>query len=344
MIRIGVLGTSGIAERRMIPAIRKEASFRYAGVAFSTREEMGFSGTDEAFAPLLAQKQEKAERFRNSFGGKTYAGYGALLEDPEIDAVYIALPPAMHAQWIRKALLLGKHVLAEKPFTIRAEDTRETVELARNRGLALIENYGFCLHAQMGIIRRRIEDGEIGDLRLVRAAFGFPHRDSGDFRYNRSLGGGALLDCGGYTLKAGSVILGPEAEAVSASSVITEGHEVDVFGSATMRRPDGLCAQLAWGMDQGYRCELEIWGSRGMITAPRIFTAPDGFPAPVILKKGSETAEETAADDQFLRILERFADCVREEETRGRVMDEILLQAELTEQVRSRDVRRNERQ
>ena len=64
----------------------------------------------------------------------------------------------------------------------------------------------------------------------------------------------------------------------------------------------------------------------------------------MILKKGSETAEETAADDQFLRILERFADCVREEETRGRVMDEILLQAELTEQVRSRDVRRNERQ
>ena len=336
MIRIGVLGTSGIAERRMIPAIRKETSFQYAGVAFSTREEMGFEGTEADFAPLLVQKQEKAERIRNRFGGRSYTGYEMLLADPDIDAVYIALPPAMHAVWIRAALLRGKHVLAEKPFTTREEDTREMVELANRWDLALIENYGFGLHAQMGLIRQWMEDGMIGEMRMVRAAFGFPHRDNDDFRYKLALGGGALLDCGGYTLKAGTLMLGMETEVVTASSTVTDGHEVDVFGSATLRRPDGLCAQLAWGMDQSYRCELEIWGSRGMITAPRIFTAPDGFPAPVILKTGTETVEKKAADDQFQRILERFAHCVREENTRRCVMDEILRQASLTGEVRSR--------
>ena len=340
MIRIGVLGTSGIAERRMIPAVLKEPFFRYMGVAFSTREEMGFEGSEEVFASLLSRKREKADRFQRNFGGEIYHSYASLLTDPKIDAVYIALPPALHVTWIREALLRGKHVLAEKPFTTREKDTMEMVELAREQGLALIENYGFGLHTQMGIIRQWMEEQVVGDLRLVRATFGFPHRDSADFRYSRALGGGALLDCGGYTLKAGTLMLGPEAEVVSASSTITEGHEVDVFGSATMQRPDGLCAQLAWGMDQNYRCELEIWGSLGMISAPRIFTAPDGFSAPVILKTGTETEEKTVTDDQFLRILERFARCVQEKAVRRGVMDEILLQAKLTEQVRSRETRR----
>ena len=107
-----------------------------------------------------------------------------------------------------------------------------------------------------------------------------------------------------------------------------------MFGSATLRRPDGLCAQLAWGMDQSYRCELEIWGSRGMIAASRFFTAPDGFQAPVLLKTETEMLEETAEDDQFQQILVRFARCVREEEIRGTVRGEILLQAGLVERVR----------
>jgi len=335
MIRIGVLGTSGIAERRMIPAILKEPSFRFVGVAFSTREEMGFGGTEEAFAPFLSRKLEKAERFGRNFGGKTYAGYTSMLEDPEVDAVYIALPPALHALWIRRALEWGKHVLAEKPFTTREQDCRDLIGLARDQGLAVLENYGFCEHRQMQVIRQWMEQGEIGDLRLVRATFGFPHRESSDFRYNRALGGGALLDCGGYTLKAATALLGPDLEVTAARCVVTGGHEVDVFGSATLQRADGLAAQLAWGMDQSYRCELELWGSRGMITAPRFFTAPDGFPAPVRRIRGQETAEETAADDQFQRMVIRFAECIQTKEIRNRTLDEILLQGKLTERVRT---------
>ncbi|MBP3720039.1 MAG: Gfo/Idh/MocA family oxidoreductase, partial [Clostridia bacterium] len=115
MINIGVLGTSGIAERRMIPAIRKDGTFRYAGTAYSTREEMGFQGTDGEFEPLLARKLEKAARFQSSFGGKIYEGYRSLLEDPGVEAVYIALPPALHFRWASEALRRGKHVLLEKP-------------------------------------------------------------------------------------------------------------------------------------------------------------------------------------------------------------------------------------
>ena len=334
MIRIGVLGTSSISERRMIPAIRKEPDFSYVGVAYSTREEMGFTGAEEEFAPLLVRKREKAERFVSSFGGKSYESYASLLTDPEVDAVYIALPPALHAFWIRQALEQGKHVLSEKPFTTTAAEARELLEMARERGLAVIENYGFPYHAQMEIIRQWMTEGKIGDLRLVRAAFGFPHREANDFRYNKALGGGALLDCGGYTLKAASVILGSEVEVVSAEAFATAGHEVDMAGAITLRNREGICAQLAYGMDHAYQCELEIWGSQGIITAPRIYTAPDGFPAPVILKRGQETEEKKAADDQFQRVVRRFQECIRSEKARNETLAEVLLQSKLTEKVR----------
>ncbi len=334
MIRIGVLGTSNIAERRMIPALRKASGFQYTGVAFSTRQEMDFRGPEADFAPLLARKKEKAARFQAAFGGRILESYASLLADPETDAVYIALPPALHTRWIREALLHGKHVLAEKPFAVREADARELVLLAREKGLALTENYGFPLHPQMDYIRKLLSDGTLGDLRLVRASFGFPHRDSADFRYDPALGGGALLDCGGYTLKAASTVLGPDLRVLSARAVVTEGHSVDVFGSAMLARPDGLCAQVSFGMDQFYRCELEIWGSRGLLTAPRIFTAPDGFPAPVTVRTGSETLEQTFAGDQFLEIVRRFEACVRSPEVRQEAYDGILLQSALTEQVR----------
>ena len=334
MIRIGVLGTSGIAERRMIPAIGKEPGLAYAGVAASTMAEMGFAGTEAEFAPVLAAKKEKAARFREKFGGTVRMSYEEMLADPAVDAVYIALPPALHEKWIGAAIRSGKHVLAEKPFTTREESARALVREARERKVALIENYGFCGHGQMRLIRELTEGGAVGELRLVRASFGFPHRESTDFRYNRALGGGALLDCGGYTVRAATAVLGPELEAVSASAVTPEGYEVDLSGCATLRRPDGICAQLAWGMDHAYRCELEIWGSAGILTAPRIFTAPDGFAAPVILKRGQQTEERTVSDDQFLGIASRFAECVRSETARNEAMEEILLQSRLTERIR----------
>ena len=334
MINIGVLGTSGIAERRMIPAIRKDGTFRYAGTAYSTREEMGFQGTDGEFEPVLARKLEKAARFQSSFGGKIYEGYRSLLEDPGVEAVYIALPPALHFRWASEALRRGKHVLLEKPLTARGEDTEALVRLSREKNTALTENYGFPWHAQMKIIRGWLEEGAIGELRQVRASFGFPHRAADDFRYSRELGGGALLDCGGYTLRAAAEILGPDLEVLAASAGTAEGHEVDLWGNVLLRRGDGVCAVLSYGMDQDYRCELELWGSRGTVTASRIFTAPDGFPAPVRLHTAAGDEERTAADDQFLRMLQRFGRCMEEDAVREAEREQLLLQGRLTRRVR----------
>ena len=335
MIRIGVIGSSNIAERRMIPAILKESSFKYVGVAISTKEEMGFTGTDEEFESVRQHKIEKANRFKESFGGNVYESYGSLLTEKNVDAVYIALPPALHFQWAKKAINNKKHILLEKPFTINENLTRELIDAAKKNDVAVIENYGFCYHKQMSIIKETINEGVIGDIRLVRATFGFPHRDNTDFRYDKELGGGALLDAGGYTVKAATAILGLDLDVTSSSSIITEGHGVDMMGSATLMRKDGVCAQLAYGMDNYYRNELEIWGSKGLIMAPRIFTAPDGFEASVIIKDGQNSIEKTASDDQFQKIVSKFEECIISKTIREAIMKEILVQGTLVEKTRT---------
>lgn len=331
MIRIGVLGTANIAERRMIPAILKHSDAKYVGVAVATKNETG-SISDENYLEINQVQEKKAIDFIEKFGGEIVSGYEEMLKRPDVDAVYIPLPPALHFKWIMLALQYGKHVLSEKPLTTSEKDSRAVIAKAQKRQLALVENYGFCYHKQLKRLRYMTDEGEIGGLRLIRAAFCFPHREKSDFRYKKDLGGGALLDCGGYTVKAASLFLGDKTRILSSNLVIPKDHEVDVYGSATVRNEDGLCAQLSFGMDNSYICELEVWGSSGSITATRAFTAPDEFKAPLIIKSGNNTKELFEVDDQFEEIVDEFLQCIsydfrREKEYLDMLQQSILVEA-----------------
>lgn len=331
MIRVGVLGTASIAERRMIPAMQKAEPFQYACVATSTKEEMGTQYSQEEYAEIYRRKTEKGQSFVEKFGGDFVVGYTKLLERADIDAVYIPLPPALHAAWAKRALECGKHVILEKPFTTKQEDTAALVALAREKNLAVFENYGFCCHNQMTLIKELLEKGAIGELRLIRASFGFPRRDSGDFRYVKALGGGALLDCGGYTLKAATEFLGAGARVEASVLRETPEFDVDVYGHAMLCNPEGTCAQISFGMDNAYKCELELWGSTGYLSAPRIFTAPDGFPAPITVYSAGGKEAFSAADDQFEKVLLGFYQCLCQEEARKNAYEDILLQSQLVD-------------
>lgn len=314
-MRIGILGTSEIAFRRFLPALVKSGELEYAGVASRT--------------------PEKAVPFRERYGGEIYHSYDALLADESIEAVYVPLPPALHFVWGRKALRAGKHLLLEKPFTTSAADTKTLLELAGQKGLAVHENYMFLFHEQLKEILEMVSGGRIGDVRLYRMAFGFPRRDAGDFRYDKSLGGGALLDCGGYTLKLASVLLGNTARVACAQLDRTEEFDVDLYGSATLVNDAGVTAQVCFGMDNSYKCDLEVWGSKGCITTGRIFTAPAGFKPAADVRIGSETETvELTADDSFAKSIAHFCRCIRDEKARAQNYSDILRQAELVDAVK----------
>jgi len=315
MLKFGVIGAADIAYRRFLPALKKNTSVRFIGIA--------------------SRDPEKAQSFANEFGGKKYGDYEQLLSDTDIDAVYIPLPPALHYHWAKRALESGKHVLLEKPSTTNYENTEYLVELAKTKNLTLNENYMFLYHRQLTVIQDILNNGEIGKLRLIRAAFGFPRLANDNFRYNMELGGGALLDCGGYPVSLAALLLGEKISVTSSNLCYSDEFGIDLYGSVSLENTNGEVAQISFGMDNYYKCELELWGSTGYIKAPRIFTAPPDYDAPIIVETSGNSKTLTVMDDQFLNSIEIFCQAVNNAEMRERFYLQILRQIKIINEIKA---------
>lgn len=311
-LRIGVLGCADIAVRRMLPAFA--ASPQVELVAVASRDEL------------------KARRTADRFGCGAVHGYRELLELDEVEAVYVPLPAALHAPWVEAALRSDRHVLAEKPLTTELTGTRALVALARERGLALMENVMFVHHHQHAAVRRLVAEGAIGELRFFHASFAVPARAADDIRHDPALGGGALWDTGVYPLRAAQYFLGPDLDVVGCRLVTGSDRTVDTSGAVLLAAPGGVSAQLTFGLEHAYRNSYELWGSRGHITVDRAFTPPADRPPAIVLHRGT-TAEDIrlGPDDQVANTVAAFVRAVRT----GSGPDEASLgQAALLERVR----------
>ena len=290
-IKIGVLGCANIAERFVIPAIKESIElFELIGVASRT--------------------PDKAKQFADKFETTAFIGYQSLIDVDELQAVYIPLPNSMHYEWIKKALNKNLHVLVEKPLACDFDQVKELNELARNDRLALVENFQFRFHKQLKFIKNQLDEGHLGEMKLLRSSFGFPpFEDKGNIRYQKAIGGGALLDAGAYTIKVSQIFLGDEISVDSASLTRPHDQEVDIWGSAFIKQKNGhLTSQIAFGFDHFYQNTLEIWGSKGKLTASRIFTAGPGIQAVVSIESrvGSETVN-LPEDNHFINMLDHFS-------------------------------------
>ena len=138
-MRIGVICPSEIAFRRFMPALQGSEDFEFVGLGVCNAEERFGKNLPEASVVenVLNAEYEKAKTFTETYGGKIFESYQSIIESDEIEAIYIPLPPALHFKWAKEALKQGKHVLVEKPSTVSAEDTKELVALAKEKGLAL---------------------------------------------------------------------------------------------------------------------------------------------------------------------------------------------------------------
>ncbi|MFJ9409526.1 Gfo/Idh/MocA family protein [Streptomyces sp. NPDC101393] len=291
-VRIGVLGCADIARRRMLPAMRDCADVELVAVASRHAATAAATAADFHCRPVT--------------------GYPALLEIPDVDAVYVPLPAALHAPWVSAALQAGKHVLAEKPLTTDLAATRRLAALAADGGLALMENVMFVHHSRHERVRALVADGAIGAPRTFQATFAVPRLPESDIRYDPALGGGALWDTGVYPVRAAVHFLGEGLRVEGAVLAGDAGGRVDTAGTALLSTPDGVTAQLAFGLDHSYRSCYEIWGSAGRIVVDRAFTPPAGHPARIVLERRTGTEEITLApEDQVHRTLVAFALAVR---------------------------------
>lgn len=317
-MNVGIICPSEIAFRRFLPSLQKVKELTFAGVAIASPEEWAGDGkvTENTLA-IIENERKKAQNFINNYGGKIFEGYETLITSPEVDIVYLPLPPALHYKWARMALESGKHAYVEKPFTTCLEDTQSLLAIAKKKRLVVHENYMFIFHRQLQAVQYLIASGEIGKVRQYRVSFGFPRRAANDFRYNKALGGGALLDAGGYCMKYASWLLGDSARLVCANSYNDPECEVDIFGSCTMTNDEGTIVQMSFGMDCDYKCELEAWGSTGTLTTGRILTAPDGLEPDMVIKHNQEyITKKLPADNAFEKSICRFCDCIQNDKIR----------------------------
>ena len=188
--------------------------------------------------------------------------------------------------WVEKSLKKRLHVFVEKSMACTYDQVKYLNELAIINKCVLVENFHFRFHDQLSIINRKIADGKIGDLRCVRSSFGFPpFPDNDNIRYKKELGGGSLYDAGAYPIKIAQMFLGDQIEVSAANLYFDKIKKVDIWGGAYLtNKKTGQFAEIAFGFNNFYQCNLELWGSKGKIYTDRIFTAPPKHWCRIIVK------------------------------------------------------------
>lgn len=254
-VRWGLLGTGTIC-RTFAQAL--------AAVPGSTLQAVG------------SRAQTKAQDFARQFGAvRSWGSYEALVADPEVDAVYIGTPHPWHAEHTRLALSAGKSVLCEKPFALNAEEAERMVAQARAQGLFLMEAMWTRFLPITAQVQRWINEGRIGDLRVLRADFGFRTPWNPTSRWLApELGGGALLNVGVYPVSYSALLLGHKPTTVQ-SCVNLGSTGVDEQALILFHYPSGAMAQLGCAVRTRLTQQAELLGTEGKIVVPNFFRAEE---------------------------------------------------------------------
>lgn len=245
MYKIGILGAAGIAPNAIIEPARRRADVLVGAVASRNYD----------VASNYAERHQIP---------RAHAGYDALLNDPEIDIIYNALPPAAHAEWTIKALAAGKHVLCEKPFAMTAAEASAMVSAADANKRVLMEAFHDRYHPVF--LHLLSLKPRLGAIRSLTAEFrvDIPY-DPASIRYDPNQGGGALMDLGCYPLHWLRSFMGSEPSVVSASARLCDTG-TDVCIAADLRFPEGVAASLLADLqDPPYRALLRVEAEHGVV-------------------------------------------------------------------------------
>jgi xylose dehydrogenase (NAD/NADP) len=271
----------------------------------------GVARSDECDVLAVASRDaDRAATYARDNGIKrSYGSYDELLDDPDVEVVYISLPNSMHVEWTERALRKGKHVLCEKPLSRRPADVEAAFDAAESAGRLLMEAFMWRHNPQTERLVELVQAGVIGRPTLVRAAFSFAIAagDEANVRLSAHLEGGALMDVGCYCVSAARLLAG-EPEAVSGHQ-LTGGDGVDVAFAGSMRFASGMLAHFDAGLAVADRDELEIAGDEGSL----FLDDPWHCREPVIELRRGGTVELTALEpaDSYQLEAENLSAAIR---------------------------------
>ncbi|WP_347814322.1 Gfo/Idh/MocA family oxidoreductase [Alkalihalobacillus sp. LMS39] len=291
MIKWGVLGNAGIAKKEILPAILRAENAEITAIA---------SRGD--------QVKETAEKFSIP---KVYRTYDDLLQDEEIQVVYIPLPNALHKEWVIKAAEHKKHVLCEKPAAITVEDVEAMIQACNDNGVLFMEAFMYQFHPQHERVKEIIASGEIGTVQRLTSTFSFTMDLSQDnIRLNPELGGGSLFDVGCYCIHTFRNLLDEEPIDVYCDGVFSE-QKVDLSAHGIIRFPNNVMATFDSSFQQYPINDYAVVGSNGTIHVTDAFR-PDknDHIGKIIVSTNDTSRTEEVAGDQYKLQIEHFSQSV----------------------------------
>lgn len=273
-VRWGVLSTANIGTEQVIPAIQAADRCRVTAIA--------------------SRSLERATEVAKSLGiDQAYGSYGQLLNDPEIDAIYIPLPNHLHAEWSIAAVTAGKHVLCEKPIAMSVAEAEQMVAAADDAGVILREAFMYQFHPTWRRAKELVDTGEIGDVVAVDTWFSYFNDDPGNIRNILEYGGGALMDIGCYCIHLSRLIFGSEPTGTKATvrrdpdsgvdiataGILEFGEKFSTFTCSTRAEPDQ---------------RVDIYGTEGRLRIEIPFNIPFDRATRILVTAGGEPPTEPA--------------------------------------------------
>jgi predicted dehydrogenase len=297
-LRWGVLGAAKIATQKVIPAIQQAGNCEVVAIA--------------------SRDPGKATAAGRTLGiPRAYGGYQELLDDPDVDAVYIPLTNDLHVPWTTRAAESGKHVLCEKPIALNADDARTLLKVRDRSGVYIQEAFMVRSHPQWRRAKAMVDGGELGDVRAMAGFFSYLNTDARNVRNVKELGGGGLLDIGCYLVNTARLIFGGEPIRVAGALELDPTFGVDRLTSMILdfggRHAIGTCSTQL----QAYQ-RIQIVGTKARLEIEIPFNAPPDRACRLLVDRtgdlwggGVETIELPVVD-QFTLQAQEFAGAILE--------------------------------
>jgi len=270
----GVLSTARIGLDKVIPAMQKGLYSEVIAIA-----SRNFRSAQTAAKKLAIPK--------------AYGSYEELVNDADIEAIYIPLPNHLHVEWAEKCMRAGKHVLLEKPIGMHYKQAEQLLRFSKKYPVVkIMEAFMYRHHPQMLEVKRLIDDGEIGEIRSAYSTFTYYNDNPGDIRNQYNIGGGGLLDIGCYCISIARFLFGSEPKRVSGLVEFDPYLKIDRLASGLLEFKEGFATFMCSTQSQ-YQQNARVSGTKGMIEIIKPFTPEPNESAKIVLHSGSNKKEIT---------------------------------------------------
>lgn len=289
-VRWGIMGTANIAKERFIPALLE-------------------SNNAELYA-IAGRTPKKLEDFKVFNPTIIYDSYEKLLDDENVDVVYIPLPNNLHYEWVLKAAKKNKNILCEKPLALTALEVEKMIEATQENNIILSEAYGYLYGDIMAKVEEIIKSGIIGEIRYVDVRFGINVENPNDIRYKKECGGGSVYDLGGYAVSFIRSVIKFEPNKIQCILGMDDKTNVDLNANTILEFPKGVKANFYVDIQTFYDTFRTIVGSKGTLLIPTPYNASGKAELTLINEKDKVKKIDVLCRNHYTIEIEHFGDCV----------------------------------